>query len=102
MELAEYGVEVSVVCPGFVEGGMFLRWGRKPPKVTGWVSSQQVADAVLKAVENNKGEIIVTKGLGKIADVTFAMMPEFSAKIMRRTGAAAFLEEQAKLNAEKR
>jgi len=102
LELADQGVEVSVVCPGFVEGGMFLRWGRTPPKVTGWVSSQQVAAAVLKAVLQNKGEIIVTKGLGKIADVTFAMMPEFSGKIMKRTGAAAFLEEQAKINAEKR
>lgn len=102
MELAEHGIEVSVVCPGFVEGGMFLEWGRPAPKVSGAVTSQQVADAVLKAVENNKGKVIVTKGLGKIADVTFAMAPEFAAKTMRRTGAAGFLEEQAKINAEKR
>jgi len=102
VELAEHGVEVSVVCPGFVEGGMFLRWGRTPPKVAGWVTSQQVADAVIKAVTQNKGEILVAKGLAKIADVTFAMMPEISAKVMKRTGATGFLEEQARINAEKR
>jgi len=102
LELAEQGVEISVVCPGFVDGGMFLRWGRPAPKMTGAVTSQQVADAVLKAVQSNKGKTIVTKGLGKIADVTFAMMPETSAKIMKRTGASGFLEEQAKINAEKR
>ncbi len=102
LELAEHGVEVSVVCPGFVEGGMFLRWGRPAPKVSGSVTPQQVADAVLKAVQSNKGEIIVTKGLGKIADVTFAMMPEIAAKVMKRTGASGFLEEQARINAEKR
>jgi len=102
IELAEHGVEVSCVCPGFVEGGMFLKWGRPAPKAAGSVTSADVADAVAKAVLNNKGEVLVTKGLGKIADVTFAMMPEFSAKIMKRTGAAGFLEEQAKINAEKR
>src|SRR5439155_5325386 len=45
MELADQGVEVSVVCPGFVEGGMFERWGRQPPKAAGAVTSQQVSDA---------------------------------------------------------
>jgi short-subunit dehydrogenase len=102
LEVADQGVEVSVVCPGFVDGGMFLRWGRPAPKVTGAVSPQRVADAVIKAVRDNKGEIIVTKGLGKIADVTFAAMPEIAAKVMKRTGASGFLEEQARINAEKR
>jgi len=101
LELAEQGVEVSVICPGFVDGGMFLRWGRPAPKVTGSVTTKQVADAVIKAVRDNKGDIIVAKGLAKVADVTFAMMPEISAKVMKRTGAAAFLEEQAKINEEK-
>lgn len=102
MELAEHGVEVSVICPGFVEGGMFLEYGRPAPKVAPSVTSQQVADAVIKAVENNKGKIIVTKGLARIADVTFAAVPETAAKVMRRTGAAGFLDEQAKINAERK
>jgi short-subunit dehydrogenase len=101
MELKEYGVEVSAVCPGFVEGGMFVEWGRPPPKAAPSVTSQSVAEAVLKAVESNKGKVVVTKGLGKIADVTFAAMPEVAASMMRRTGAAGFLEEQAKINAER-
>jgi short-subunit dehydrogenase len=101
IELAEHGIEVSVVCPGFVEGGMFLEWGREAPKVSGSVTPQKVADAVVRAVLENKGETMVTKGLGKIADWTFAMMPETSAKLMVRTGAAGFLRDQAKINAEK-
>jgi short-subunit dehydrogenase len=101
MELRTHGVEVSAVCPGFVEGGMFVEWGRPAPKAAPSVSSQAVADAVIKAVETNKGKIIVTRGLGKLADVTFAAMPEFAASMMRRTGAAGFLEEQAKINAER-
>ncbi|MFY9587972.1 MAG: SDR family oxidoreductase [Actinomycetota bacterium] len=101
MELEEHGVEVSVVCPGFVEGGMFEKWGRPALKSAGSVTMEQVADAVLKAVTENKGEIVVTKGLGKIADVTFAAMPEFAAKMMKRVGGAKFLQEQARINAEK-
>ena len=50
---------------------------------------------------DNKGEIIVAKGLGKIADVTFAIVPELASKVMQRTGAADFLAEQAKINAER-
>jgi short-subunit dehydrogenase len=101
VELADQGVEVSVVCPGFVSGGMFERWGRAAPKVTGSVTPEQVSKAVIKAVKNNKGEIIVARGLAKVADVTFAMMPEISATVMRKTGAAAFIEEQAKINSER-
>jgi short-subunit dehydrogenase len=101
MELEEHGIEVSVVCPGFVEGGMFEKWGRPALKSAGAVTPEQVADAVLKAVTQNKGEIVVTKGLGKIADVTFAAAPEFAAKIMKRVGGAKFLADQAKINAEK-
>lgn len=102
LELAEHGVEVSVVCPGFVEGGMFLEWGRPALKSAGSVTSQQVADAVVKAVRDNKGETLVTKGLGKIADVTFAAAPELAAKMMRRVGGVSFLAEQARINAERK
>ena len=102
LEMLEHGVEVSVVCPGFVEGGMFLEWGREPPKTSPAVSSQAVAEAVLKAVRENKGEVVVTKGLAKIADVSFAMMPEFANKMFVRSGALDFLRDQAKINAEKK
>lgn len=102
IELAEHGIEVSVVCPGFVEGGMFLEWGREAPKVSGSVTPQKVAEAVLRAVRDNKGEILVTKGLGKIADWTFAMAPELSSKLMVKTGAAGFLRDQARINAQKK
>ena len=102
LEMRRHGVEVSVVCPGFVEGGMFLEWGREPPKTSPAVSSQAVADGVVKAVLGNKGEVAVTKGLAKIADWTFAMVPEFAGKMYARSGALEFLREQAKINAGKK
>ena len=101
MELEEHGVEVSVICPGFVEGGMFLEWGRPALKSAGSVTPEDVAVAVVRAVRENKGEIIVTKGLGKMARATFATAPELAAKMMKRVGGARFLAEQAKINAER-
>jgi len=93
-EVKEYGVGVSVVCPGSVsESGMFHHWsgGKKPPAVSRAVPPEKVATAVVRAVEADKAEIIVARGLTKIVDVTHAISPGFTTAIARRAGAYAFL-----------
>lgn len=103
IELADHDVGVSVVCPGTVSGGMYLKWDQKAPTAVGKpVSSQAVAKAVVDAVLRNRGEVVVVRGLGKIGDVFQAIAPELSAKIMRMTGVADYLRAQAKVNAERR
>lgn len=99
VELADHGIGVSVVCPGFVEGGMFARWGRKAPALAGSVTTRQVADAVVDSVLRNRAEVVVNKGLGRIADWFEAIAPDLSARMMRRTGVVGFLREQARINA---
>jgi short-subunit dehydrogenase len=101
-EMADHGIGVSVVCPGFVDGGMFSQWGRKPPKMAGMVSPQSVAAAVVSAVERNRAEVVVNKGLGKITDWFVAVAPDFTIGVMNRTGVVGFLREQAALNAKER
>ncbi|MEA2434990.1 MAG: hypothetical protein QOG54_2447 [Actinomycetota bacterium] len=93
-ELKPKGVGVSVVCPGFVaESGMFADWsgGRKPPAASRPVSPQQVADATVKAIEEDIAEIIVARGLAKVVDVFHAISPNFTTKVARRSGAYKFL-----------
>lgn len=95
-EVKPHGIGVSVVCPGFVsDSGMFHHWsrGKKPPSVSRAVSPEKVADAVVRAVEADKAEIIVAKGLTKIVDVTHAISPALTTAIARRTGAYAFLRK---------
>ncbi len=59
-DLARDGVGVSVVCPGFIrEAGMFADSGDKPPMNLGTSSPQEVADAVVEAIEKNKIELDV-------------------------------------------
>ena len=98
-ELTDHDVEVTVVCPGFVRGGMFLQWAREPPKAAGIVTAQQVADATVDAVVRNRGEAIVAPGLARIADWLTAIAPDFAVAAMRRMGVVDFLREQARLNA---
>ena len=95
-EVKSYGVGVSVVCPGFVaDSGMFHHWsqGKKPPSVSQSVKPEKVADAVVHAVEADKAEIIVAKGLAKIVDVFHAVSPPFTTAIARKSGAYTFLRK---------
>jgi short-subunit dehydrogenase len=102
LELAEHGIGVSVVCPGTVDGGMYLKWTAKAPAAVGrMVTMQEVAEGVVQSVLRNKGEVLVSKGLTKLGDVTFALAPELAGKIMGRTGVLDYLSAQAKANAER-
>ena len=95
LEMKDHGIGVSVVCPGFVQGGMFLEVGRKPPTMAGWVSSDRVAKTVVKAVKDNASEINVNKGLGMITDWFMAIAPNLTGWMMDRTGVVAFYREVA-------
>ena len=95
-ETKSYGVGVSVVCPGFVsESGMFHHWsrGEKPPAVARSVPPEKVSAAVVRAIEADKAEIVVARGLTKIVDVTHAISPAFTTAIARRSGSYAFLRK---------
>ncbi len=62
-ELRGTGVGASVICPGFVsEAGMFAVYKKKAPKLTGEISPAKVADAVVRAIKKDIGEIIVNAG----------------------------------------
>jgi uncharacterized protein len=95
-ELRQYGVGVSVVCPVFVtDDGMFYRWsqGEKPPSAAPAVTPAAVADAVMKAIESDKAEVLVTKGLGRIVDFVYAASPDAALGLSRRLGVFKFLKK---------
>ncbi len=59
-DLDPLGIGVSIVSPGTIrEAGMYADSGAKPIPGLGTGSPQQVADAVIKAIERNKVEIAV-------------------------------------------
>ena len=60
LELAETGVHVSTVFPGYVTTvGMFAKFGLAAPWLVGSCTAQQVARAVVSAIEGRQVEVIV-------------------------------------------
>jgi len=59
-DLGPKGVGVSLVSPGFIrDAGMFADAGTKSPLVLGTGTAAQVGDAVIRAIERNKVELVV-------------------------------------------
>lgn len=59
-ELEGTGVKLSTVHPGYVrEQGMFARAGMRPPRLAGSCTPAEVAAAVVKAVEEERPELLV-------------------------------------------
>jgi short-subunit dehydrogenase len=100
-ELGEHGVEVSVVCPGYVQDvGMFADRAAslgvpKPPNALKAVSAEDVSVATMDAIENNKAEVIVGPLLLKIADVAHAFSPDWAMNMARRSGSYRFAKKEA-------
>lgn len=92
-ELRDRGVAVSVVCPPYVaDTGMFNDRGQTPPKMLGTVTADDVANAVVRAIESNKAEIVIGKLLFRVADVASAISPELPIAIGRRSGSYDFIQ----------
>ncbi len=62
-ELRGTGVEISAICPGYVaDQGMLANTGVPAPTLAGVSKAQDVAIALLKAIEHNRAEVIVNQG----------------------------------------
>jgi short-subunit dehydrogenase len=104
-ELHGTGVSVSVVCPGFVsEAGMFAdRAHADVPRGSGtWTTPTKVAAAVIRAIEKDLADVVVSGALGKIADVSLAMAPRLTEAIARRTPAYRVQRQEARAQSRKR
>ncbi len=86
-DLRHHGVGVSVVLPGFIrDAGMFAESGVQLPRGVGTKTPEDVAEAVVQAVERNRGEVEVAP-LGLRLGAGFASVaPGLAATVKRRVG----------------
>ena len=86
-DLRPHGVGVSSVLPGFIrDAGMFADSQVELPRGVGTRSPEDVAAAVVKAIEHNRAEVEVAP-LGLRLGATFAgVAPELAAAAARRLG----------------
>jgi short-subunit dehydrogenase len=86
-DLRSAGVGVSVVFPGFIsDAGMFADAGVKLPGFVGTSTPEEVADAVVRAIVRNKGEVDVAPVTLRLGAKFAGLAPELAASANRRMG----------------
>jgi len=86
-DLRSSGVGVSTVFPGFIrDAGMFAEAGVELPTGVGTKSPEDVAKAVVTAIERNRGEIDVAPISMRASTVFAGVAPELAASVARRLG----------------
>jgi uncharacterized protein len=86
-DLRPHGIGVSVILPGFIrDAGMFADARIELPRGVGTRSPDQVAAAVIRAVERNRAEVEVAP-VGLRVGASFASVaPQLAAAVSRRMG----------------
>lgn len=94
-ELAGTKVGVSIICPGYVSAGMFLRTKVPAPKFAGTSTSTEVATAIVKAIQYNKAEVIVNSNFSRMLYALEQFSPKFVDAIYRWIGVAKLNQKRA-------
>jgi short-subunit dehydrogenase len=89
---AEYrgrGISASVICPGFTEqGGIYDRMreqsGRGAPFIIGSTTVDRVAEAVIRAIEHDRAELIVNWPPVRPMTAFAALFPTLGGALIRR------------------
>ena len=86
-DLRPSGVGVSVVLPGFItEAGMFAEAEVRLPPGVGTRTPDQVARAVVRAIERNRAEVDVAPLSLRMGASLAGLAPEFAARMSRLMG----------------
>lgn len=86
-DLRPHGVGVSVVSPGFIrDAGMFHDSGAKLPPGVGTKAPQDVAAAVVRAIEQDRGELDVAPVALRAGAAFASVAPELASALQRRLG----------------
>jgi short-subunit dehydrogenase len=102
-ELAASGVGVSIVMPGFVsEAGLNADAGVKLPFYVGTRRPGQVADGVVRAIRDNRAEVIVAPPTLRAGTWLANLAPELAARATRLLGGDRIAREFEKAQARKR
>jgi uncharacterized protein len=102
-DLRAHGVGVSVVLPGFIrDAGLFADAGVELPRGVGTRSPEDVAAAVLRAIERNRAEVEVAPVGLRLGASFGGLAPQLAAAMSRRMGGERVASELAAGQRDKR
>lgn len=102
-DLRDSGVGVSTVFPGFIrDAGMFAEAKVELPRGVATRSPDDVAVAVVRAIERNRSEVDVAPVAMRAGAAISGLAPELSARVSRRLGAARVSRDLAANQRDKR
>jgi uncharacterized protein len=102
-DLRPRGVGVSAVFPGFVrDAGMFAESGAKLPPGVGTSTPGEVAEAVVRAIERNRGEIDVAPLQMRLGALVSGAAPGVAAAFTRLAGGESLGDQFGRGQASKR
>jgi uncharacterized protein len=102
-DLAPKGVGVSCVFPGFIrDAGMFHEAGTQLPKGVGTSTPEDVASAVVEAIERNRFEVDVAPIGMRVMTSFAAMAPATAARFTARLGGDKIARDLAEGQRDKR
>lgn len=96
IELEGTGVTAGVVCPSFVDTGMWRDSGATPPKMMKEVTGDSVAVAVRKVIDG-QAEVLVTPNPVKPLLAIAQFFPDLQQTVLGWMGVTDTLKERAKL-----
>jgi short-subunit dehydrogenase len=102
-DLRGTGVGVSTVFPGFIsDAGMFHEAGVELPGYVATRTPEQVADAVVRAIERDRSEIDVAPLSMRVGAAVAGLLPELAGRVQRRLGSDHVAEAMAEGQRDKR
>lgn len=101
-----YGISASVVCPGYVEAGMYAQtkeeFGVTAPRILGTSKAEGVARGVVQGIQKDLPEVIVNPGPTRLLLTLIALAPGLGEWIGKRIGANDAFRKVAKLRERQR
>ena len=91
------GVSASVICPGFVEAGIYARLkstsGYSAPLLLGTSRPEPVGEAVVRSIRKDMPELIINKWPVRPLIATTALSPALGAWFVEKIGGNAFFKK---------
>ena len=100
-------ISASVICPGFMDdAGIYedvkRNYGVKAPSAVGSMSAKRVGEAVIRAIEKDLPDILVSKGPVRISAALLALVPRFYEWMSVRLGTSKIFREVASAHVKER